>query len=97
MIPAIFLPEAARELEEAILYYELRSQGLGKQFSMETESAVKDIEKDPEIWPLFKESTRRRLLKRFPFAILYRVEATEVVIVAVAHLRRKPDYWKDRE
>ncbi|MBN2153783.1 MAG: type II toxin-antitoxin system RelE/ParE family toxin [Candidatus Lokiarchaeota archaeon] len=96
MRPAIFLPDASRELEEASLFYERRSGGLGKQFEEEIESAVKDIQKDPEIWPFFKENTRRRLLKRFPFAILYRVDATEIVIVAVAHLSRKPDYWKDR-
>ncbi|MEX2683166.1 MAG: type II toxin-antitoxin system RelE/ParE family toxin [Candidatus Sigynarchaeota archaeon] len=97
MKSAIFLPDASRELEEAILFYEQRSGGLGKQFEEEIESAVKNIENDPALWPFFKGITRRCLLKRFPFAILYREETTKIIIVAVAHLRRKPNYWKDRK
>jgi plasmid stabilization system protein ParE len=96
MTSSIFLPEAADELETAVHCYEARSPGLGTQFSVEVEIAVKAIAENPETWPIFTKKTRRRLLKRFPLAIFYRIEPTTIVIVAVAHLWRKPNYWKDR-
>jgi plasmid stabilization system protein ParE len=96
MSPAIFLPEAVEEVDEAIRYYEVRSPGLGTQFFMEIETAAKEIEQDPVIWPIYTKNTRRRLLKRFPFAIIYQIEAEEIIIVAVAHSSRKPGYWMDR-
>ena len=47
-------------------------------------------------WPVIEAELRRRLVRRFPFGILYRIEPEEIVIVAVAHLRRKPGYWRER-
>ena len=50
----------------------------------------------PNTWPAFDHGTRRFLLRRFPFSLLYRVELTRLVIVAVAHAHRRPGYWKQR-
>jgi plasmid stabilization system protein ParE len=96
MTLVVFLPEAEQEMFEAALYYQSQAPRLGVDFLSEVERAVKSIAKSPNTWPVIESGLRRRLVKRFPFGILYRIESEEIVIIAVAHLRRKPCYWKDR-
>ncbi|OGW13567.1 MAG: hypothetical protein A3G93_10400 [Nitrospinae bacterium RIFCSPLOWO2_12_FULL_45_22] len=96
MKPAVLLPEAEQEMLEAARYYEAQATGLGVDYLSEVEHAVRTIEEVPATWPIIEGELRRRLIRRFPFGILYRIEPEEIVIVAVAHLRRKPGYWKER-
>ena len=96
MTHVVFLPEAEQEMLEAALYYESKASRLGVDFLSEVERAVKSIAESPNTWPVIQSELRRRLIKRFPFGILYRVESEEIVVIAVAHLRRKPGYWKER-
>ena len=96
MMTAIFLPPAEEEMIAAAQYYQQQSAGLGSEFLIEVERTVAAILAYPEAASRVKKDTRRRLLKRFPFGILYAVAADEVVIVAVMHLRRRPGYWEDR-
>ncbi|MDF0674871.1 MAG: type II toxin-antitoxin system RelE/ParE family toxin [Nitrospira sp.] len=96
MTVAIFLPPAEEEMIAAAQYYQCQSAGLGSEFLSEVERTVAAILVHPEAAPKVKKDIRRRLLKRFPFGILYAVAADEVVIVAVMHLRRRPGYWEDR-
>lgn len=96
MTPVIFLPEAEQEMFEAAAYYQAQTSGLGFDYLSEVEQAVQAIAESPITWPIIEGELRRRLVKRFPFGILYRIEPEEIVIVAVAHLRRRPDYWKKR-
>lgn len=96
MIPVILLPDARDEMFEAAVYYESKASGLGVDFITEAESAVLSISKAPATWPVIEGKMRRYLLKRFPFGILYFAETEKIVIVAVAHLRRRPGYWKER-
>lgn len=93
---AIFLPPAEEEMIAAAQYYQQQSAGLGSEFLIEVERTVAAILAYPEAAPSVKKDIRRRLLKRFPFGILYSVAADEVVIVAIMHLRRQPGYWEDR-
>jgi len=92
----IFLPEAEEEMYEAARYYESQAQGLGIDYLSEVERAVVSITEFPETWPKFDGELRRRLVRRFPFGILYYIESEEIVIAAVAHLKRRPGYWKKR-
>ena len=92
----LFLDEAERELYEAVAYYEESSEGLGLEFSREVFATVSRILKFPEAWSPYSNRTRRCLLKRFPYGIVYRVVGDEVVIFAVMQLNRKPGYWKSR-
>lgn len=92
----IFLPEAEQEMLEAALYYQSKASGLGVVFLSEIQRAVKSIAESPNTWPILKGDLRRRLVRRFPYGILYKVEPEEIVVIAVAHLQRKPDYWKER-
>lgn len=96
MMTAIFLLPAEEEMIAAAQYYQQQSAGLGSEFLSEVERTVAAILAYPEAAPSVKKDIRRRLLKRFPFGILYSVAADEVVIVAIMHLRRQPGYWEDR-
>lgn len=96
MTPVIFLPEAEQEMFEAAIYYQSQASDLGLDYLFEVEQAVQAIAESPITWPIIEGELRRRLVKRFPFGILYRIEPEEIVIIAVAHLRRRPGYWKKR-
>lgn len=92
----IFLAEAEQELLEATLYYEQQVSGLGKKFSEEAQRSITHIEQFPLINQKISNDIRRKLVKRFPFAVLYSIENDIVLIIAVMHLKRKPYYWKNR-
>ena len=92
----VFLPEAEQEMLEAALYYQSQATRLGINFLYAVERAAKSIAESPNTWPILEGELRRRLIKRFPFGILYRVESKKIVVIAVADLRRKPGYWKER-
>jgi len=96
MRPVIFLPEAEEEMNEAARYYESHASGLGIDYLSAVEQAVASISESPEMWPKLEGELRRRLVRRFPFGILYYVEISAIIIVAVANLRRRPGYWKGR-
>ena len=81
---------------DATCYYEQQAAGLGKEFIQKLESAFDDIAINPERWPVIRDEIRRRLIYRFPYAVLYRIEPAEVVVLAMAHLRRRPEYWTER-
>ncbi len=92
-----FLKPAEEEMLQAATYYELQAPGLGTDFLAKIDSAVRDLGERPERWPVVRHHIRRRLVHRFPYALLYRVDAEEVVILATMHLHRHPDYWQDRK
>lgn len=96
MTPSLFLPEAEQEMLEAALYYQNQASGLGSDYLSAVERAIQAIEESPYTWPILEGEFRRRLVRRFPFGVLYRIEPDIIIIVAVAHLRKKPGYWKSR-
>lgn len=96
MKPIIFLSEAEQEMLEAAFYYQSKASGLGIDYLSEIERAVEAIEESPYTWPILEGVLRRRLVRRFPFGVLYRIDLDEIVIVAVAHLSERPGYWKKR-
>lgn len=89
-------PLASRELEEAALFYDHRLQGLGEQFLLSVERAIEQILLFPESTPLVAKTVRQKALPRFPYSLFYLFENGAVFIVAVAHQKRTPAYWKDR-
>lgn len=90
------LQPAEQEMLDAVAYYELQVHGLGADFLGKMESAISDIAENPERWPIVRFEIRRRLIHRFPYGLLYRVDPNEVVVLAVAHLHRHPAYWVGR-
>ena len=91
-----FLEVAQAELDEAFAWYESQQANLGWQFLLEFDTAVQRIRAYPAAFALFEGDIRRCLLKRFPYGILYGINADTLVIVAVAHLHRRPGYWLTR-
>lgn len=90
------LSEAYKELESARQWYEERSRGLGGKFLDEVDWGMNAIRDFPDTWPLYIHGTRRVLLHRFPFAIVYLYDGEKVYVIALMHLRRKPGYWGNR-
>jgi plasmid stabilization system protein ParE len=91
-----YLEEALEETEAAARWYAERSAAAAIAFSEEIDAAESAILRLPEAWPRYDQSTHRYLLRRFPFSVVYRVETNRILIVAVAHGRRRPGYWRSR-
>ena len=91
-----YLDDALEEAEAAALWYAARSGTAATGFSDEIDAAESAIIDRPEAWPPFDHGTRRCLLRRYPFIVIYRIEPSRVLILAVAHARRRPGYWKLR-
>jgi plasmid stabilization system protein ParE len=92
-----FHPEADAELEHATFFYESRMPGLGKSFSAEVERTVTLIREFPDSGSPIGPNRRRVLVARFPYSVVYRRDPDSVVIVAIAHQRRHPNYWRRRK
>ena len=91
-----FHEDAELEFDKAIEYYEGCQTGLGLEYTQEIYAAIKRIIQFPEAWPPLSKKTRRCLVNRFPFGIIYQVKSGLLIIIAVADLRRRPNYWKGR-
>jgi plasmid stabilization system protein ParE len=91
-----FHPEAEEELVRAVDWYEDVEPGLGQDFALEVHAAVRAIASFPTAWPVLDGDIRRCLTNRFPYGLLFSTEKSKVLVLAVMHLHRKPDYWKDR-
>lgn len=89
-------PWAVRELEAALDWYLERSRRAAHAFAREVDSAVTIIASAPQVWPRFEAGTRRYLPRRYPYSIVYRETAQGVEVIAVAHHKRRPLYWRDR-
>lgn len=88
---------AERELNEAAQYYERESPGLGLSFLKEIEHCLGVIDAHPEAGAILRGYVRRRLLRRFPYALLYKVNSAGIRVLAVMNLKRRPTYWIGRE
>ena len=96
MIPYRFLAPAEEEMSEAALFYETAANGLGNDFLDDVQRAIETLSDYPELGESVDAEFRRMLLHRFPFSLVYALEPNRVVIVAVAHHGREPEYWRPR-
>lgn len=92
-----FHPAALQELIDSARYYENRLPGLGTDFKSEVGRTLDLLSENPDIGAVIEAPYRRLLLDRFPFAVIYRIRESTLRILAVAHQRRRPGYWKGRE
>ncbi len=88
--------EAEKELNLAVAYYEQRLHGLSLEFAEEVYGAIARILKFPDAWSRLSENTRRCLVNRFPYGIIYQIKFGEIQVIAITHLHRRPGYWKSR-
>jgi toxin ParE1/3/4 len=89
--------EAAAEYDASFDWYLQRSEDAALAFDREVDQALADIAQTPHRWPIGARSTRRFLLRKFPYIVVYRERPTgSVQVLAFAHTSRKPGYWKKR-
>lgn len=89
---------ASLELTEAVRWYESKRAGLGGELLDEFSASIDRLTLNPEAGNHISadQRTRRVLVTRFPYQVVYRVRPGEIVVVALAHLKRRPGYWKHR-
>ena len=92
----LFHPDAEIEFKDAIEYYESCQNRLGYEFALEVYETVNRVIANPNAWQVINENMRRTLVNRFPYGIIYAIRNNEILILAVMHLNRKPNYWERR-
>jgi toxin ParE2 len=92
-----FLATARQEFREAVLYYNAQRAWLGSEFRDEVKATTKRIVQQPLAWHLMGGNIRRCQTRRFPYGIIYEPLPEEIIVIAVAHLHRQPDFWNQRK
>ena len=92
----IVRPEAEKDLKEAFAWYEDKSVGLGYEFLLHVDAGINFIKRTPELHPIEYKGTRKHLIKRFPYKIIYFVEKEKIILLAVLHGKRSHDLIKQR-
>jgi plasmid stabilization system protein ParE len=87
---------AKHELTDAAQYYDRHRSDLGLEFLDDVRRVAKLLGDNPELGKVVSDSCRSILLTRFPFHLVYELTDTGVRILAIAHQRRRPDYWRSR-
>ncbi len=91
-----FHPEAEAEFDRYVNYYEHCKPGLGLEFAEEVYATIGRIIQYPAAWFALSRNSRRCLVNRFPYGVIYQIKSRALRIIAVAHLNRRPGYWKER-
>ena len=91
----VFDAAAERELREAFLFYLELSTELGQQFDIEIRALLQRVKSHPMTFPKFS-GYRKAVMARFPYCLFFKIESERILILAVAHQRRRPRYWRTR-
>jgi len=92
----IIRPEAEADINDAFLWYESQSTGLGHEFLRCIEAGFLAVEQMPEMVAKIYCETRRILIRRFPYAVFYTVFENYILVIAVMHVSRHPRRWQNR-
>lgn len=92
----VVLPDAEAEIESAFLWYRERSQLAADAFRTEVFDAMDGLATRAHMWPEDDEGVRHYVLDHFPYTIHYECDGHTVIVLAVAHQRRRPGYWRER-
>ncbi len=95
-LPIVLRQEARAEFDEAFDWYEQQQVGLGVEFAERVQAVFDRISPMPELHAIVHREVRKALVRRFPYAVFYRVRAGRVVVLAVFHAKRDPELWKSR-
>jgi len=91
-----FLPEADEEFREAARYYESEAAGVGMAFIVAVHKAAGEVVEFPLAAQALRAGIRKKVLQHFAYNLFYAIEIDAIVIVAVAHQRKRPNYWRAR-
>ncbi len=92
----IVRPEAENDLKEIFSWYEGEREGLGYDFLLQVDAGLRFMERNPEACPPEYKGTRKYLVKRFPYKIVYLVEEGRIIVLAVIHGKRNPNLTRKR-
>ena len=92
----VFHPDVEDEVREAYRWYENRQTGLGDDFLTALETVYGALRATPEQHQVIEQDIRHSRLRRFPYAVYYRILADRVEVIAVHHGSRNPDAWRSR-
>lgn len=95
-LPVRLLPEAKAEFDSAADWYEQQRAGLGIDFVARVREVLNRISANPQLHPIVYNDVRKAVGRRFPYVVLYREDAGEVVVIAVFHTARDPAIWQSR-
>lgn len=89
-------PLAKSEIIDSGEWYDKQARGLGLEFLHDIQRAEQKLVENPLLYPFYEGETRRVLLDRFPFSVIYLFSEKTIQVIAIAHQRRKPQYWTKR-
>ena len=92
----IFHPQADDEFAEAVASYAGKVPGLGDRFYDTVLRLVAGIEAAPQLQRPWRHGTLRHFNREFPYALIYVERPDRIMLLAVAHFKRRPDYWRER-
>jgi len=92
----IIRPEAEDDLKEACSWYKDKRIGLEHDFLLQVDAGLNFIASNPNLHPIEYKGTRKHLIKRFPYKIIYLIENERIIVLAVIHGRRSPDLIRKR-
>ncbi|MGB3205727.1 MAG: type II toxin-antitoxin system RelE/ParE family toxin [Crinalium sp.] len=92
----VFRPEVREELNEAYTWYESQQSGLGDEFVDCIDERLNQICLMPESYPVVYRDVRRAVVRRFPYAVYYRIVSSRVIVTAIFHSHRDPKAWQTR-
>ena len=95
-LPVVLRPEARAELIEAWAWYEQKRPGLGDEMIGCVEAAIGAAGRDPTLYAVIHGDVHHVLVRRFPYSVFFAVEGAQLLVLAIAHVRRDPGYWLDR-
>ena len=91
-----FHPAAAQEAESTYDWYAARNPTAAYGFREELRQAIEVVTANPRAWPRYGSRARRYVFPRYPFSLVYLLRGDRIEVVAVAHGRRRPGYWRSR-
>ena len=88
--------QAQEEINEAVGWYFKRSREAAERFLTEVGACPARIVSGPRIFPLFTKGTRRVVMRGFPYSVIFREKNEAILVIAIAHGKRRPGYWRGR-
>lgn len=96
MTELVLLRAAQTDIRRAALFYKRQAGHLATEFTAEVEYALSRMAENAEIGSPMRKGARKLLVRRFPYLVIYRVLPDHVLVLAVGHQRRHPDFWLER-
>lgn len=95
MLEVKLSPQAIADFTRALRYYNEQNPAVAERFDESVAEAIEVIQRDPLVWAKFDRQHRRYSVRGFPYSVFYRTTRDTIEVVAIAHAKRRPNYWKE--